>query len=66
MVARKLYIALRLMRSGSIRDVMRYKFVDGIDEEAARCVLKQALEGLKCVCFSESALQRLPAGVRLS
>jgi len=43
----KLYIALRLMRSGSISDVMRYKFAAGVEEEVARCVLKQALEGLK-------------------
>jgi serine/threonine protein kinase len=44
---RKLYIALRLMRAGSISDCMRYKFTAGIDEESARCILKQALEGLK-------------------
>lgn len=44
---RKLYIALRLMRSGSISDVMRYKFAAGVEEEAIRCILKQALEGLK-------------------
>jgi len=43
----KLYIALRLMRSGSISDVMRYKFTSGVEEEVARCILKQALEGLK-------------------
>jgi serine/threonine-protein kinase OSR1/STK39 len=48
---RKLYIALRLMRSGSISDVMRYKFAAGVDEEVARCILKQALEGLKYVFF---------------
>jgi len=44
---RKLYIALRLMRAGSISDCMRYKFTAGIDEESIRCILKQALEGLK-------------------
>ncbi|KAG8795419.1 hypothetical protein FRC17_008138, partial [Serendipita sp. 399] len=43
---RKLFIALRLMRSGSISDVMRYKFPAGVDEEVARCILKQALEGV--------------------
>lgn len=43
---RKLYIALRLMQSGSISDVMRYKFPAGVEEEVARCILKQALEGL--------------------
>jgi serine/threonine-protein kinase OSR1/STK39 len=46
---RKLYIALRLMRSGSVSDVMRYKFAAGVEEEVARCILKQALEGLKSV-----------------
>jgi len=44
---RKLYIALRLMRAGSISDCMRYKFTAGIDEESIRSILKQALEGLK-------------------
>jgi serine/threonine-protein kinase OSR1/STK39 len=44
---RKLYIALRLMNSGSVSDVMRYKFPAGVEEEVARCILKQALEGLK-------------------
>lgn len=44
---RKLYIALRLMRAGSISDCMRYKFTAGIDEDSIRCILKQALEGLK-------------------
>ena len=44
---RKLYIALRLMRAGSISDCMRYKFTAGMDEESIRCILKQALDGLK-------------------
>lgn len=44
---RKLYIALRLMSAGSISDCMRYKFPTGIDEESIRCILKQALDGLK-------------------
>ena len=43
----RVYIALRLMRKGSVRDVMRYKHIDGIDEEALKCILKQALQGLK-------------------
>ncbi|CAG7854265.1 Serine/threonine-protein kinase fray2 {ECO:0000250/UniProtKB:O61125, ECO:0000312/EMBL:EAL69242.1}; AltName: Full=STE20-like kinase fray2 {ECO:0000250/UniProtKB:O61125} [Serendipita indica DSM 11827] len=45
-VNRKLHIALRLMRTGSVSDVMRYKFAAGVEEEVARCILKQALEGL--------------------
>lgn len=49
---RKLYIALRLMRAGSISDCMRYKFTAGIDEESIRCILKQALDGLKSVLQS--------------
>lgn len=44
---RKLYIALRLMSAGSISDCMRYKFPTGVDEESIRCILKQALDGLK-------------------
>ncbi|KAG8856289.1 hypothetical protein FRB91_000918 [Serendipita sp. 411] len=43
---RKLFIALRLMRSGSISDVMCYKFAAGVEEEVARCILRQALEGI--------------------
>ncbi|CEL59434.1 Serine/threonine-protein kinase fray2 OS=Dictyostelium discoideum GN=fray2 PE=3 SV=1 [Rhizoctonia solani AG-1 IB] len=42
----KLYIALRLMRKGSVADIMKYSFQDGMEEEVIRCVLKQALEGL--------------------
>ncbi|EJD55197.1 kinase-like protein [Auricularia subglabra TFB-10046 SS5] len=42
----KLYIALRLMRSGSVADVMRYGWPGGFEEEVIKCVLKQALEGL--------------------
>ncbi|KAG8740284.1 hypothetical protein FRC10_004539 [Ceratobasidium sp. 414] len=45
----KLYIALRLMRKGSVADIMRYSFPDGMGEEVIRCILKQALEGLKWV-----------------
>lgn len=43
----KLYIALRLMNAGSAADVMRYAWPGGMDEEVVRCILKQALEGLK-------------------
>ncbi|KZV92508.1 kinase-like protein [Exidia glandulosa HHB12029] len=42
----KLYIALRLMRSGSVADVMRYGWSGGFEEEVIKCALKQALEGL--------------------
>ncbi|KAG8717771.1 hypothetical protein FRC08_006707 [Ceratobasidium sp. 394] len=42
----KLYIALRLMRKGSVADIMKYSFPDGMEEEVIRCILKQALEGL--------------------
>lgn len=43
----KLYIALRLMNAGSAADVMRYAWPGGMDEEVVRCILKQALEGIK-------------------
>ncbi|KAG8691533.1 hypothetical protein FRC11_001837 [Ceratobasidium sp. 423] len=46
MTGHKLYIALRLMRKGSVADIMRYNFQDGMEEEVIRCILKQALEGL--------------------
>ncbi|KAF8527952.1 kinase-like domain-containing protein [Hysterangium stoloniferum] len=42
----KLYIALRLMRSGSVADVMQYGWPEGVEEEVAKCILKHALEGL--------------------
>lgn len=47
MAGHSVYIALRLMRAGSVRDVMRYRHIDGIEEEAIRCILKQALQGLE-------------------
>ncbi|KAF8649843.1 hypothetical protein AX16_005606 [Volvariella volvacea WC 439] len=47
----KLYIALRLMRSGSAADVMRYGWPGGMEEDVVRCILCQALQGLKYVCF---------------
>jgi serine/threonine-protein kinase OSR1/STK39 len=45
----KLYIALRLMSKGSAADVMRYAWPGGMEEDVVRCILKQALEGLKFV-----------------
>lgn len=42
-----LCIALRLMNSGSAADVMRYAWPGGMEEEVVKCILKQALEGLK-------------------
>jgi serine/threonine-protein kinase OSR1/STK39 len=45
----KLYIAMRLMNKGSAADVMRYGWPGGMEEEVVRCILKQALEGLKWV-----------------
>ena len=45
----KLYIALRLMNSGSAADVMHYGWAGGMEEEVVKCILKQALEGIKCI-----------------
>ncbi|KIJ45614.1 hypothetical protein M422DRAFT_166319 [Sphaerobolus stellatus SS14] len=42
----KLCIATRLMASGSVADVMHYKWSDGVEEEVTKCILKQALQGL--------------------
>lgn len=47
----KLYIALRLMNAGSAADVMRYGWVGGMEEEVVKCILRQALEGIKSVVF---------------
>lgn len=47
----KLYIALRLMNAGSAADVMHYGWAGGMEEEVVKCVLKQALEGIKCVAL---------------
>ena len=44
----KLYIALRLMNAGSAADVMHYGWAGGMEEEVVKCILKQALEGIKC------------------
>ncbi len=51
----KLHIALRLMNAGSAADVMHYAWPGGMEEEVVRCILRQALEGLKQVSsFSSS------------
>ena len=47
MTGHKLFIALRLMNSGSAADVMHYGWPGGMEEEVVKCILKQALEGLK-------------------
>lgn len=44
-----LHIALRLMNAGSAADVMHYGWPGGMEEEVVKCILKQALEGLKLV-----------------
>lgn len=50
-----LYIALRLMNAGSAADIMRYAWPSGMEEEVVKCILKQALQGLKCVLVIHSA-----------
>lgn len=50
MEGHKLYIALRLMNKGSAADVMRYGWPGGMEEDVVRCILRQALQGLKYVC----------------
>lgn len=47
MAGHRVYIALRLMRKGSVRDALRYRHIDGVEEEIIKCILKQALKGLK-------------------
>ncbi|KAH7104464.1 kinase-like domain-containing protein [Auriculariales sp. MPI-PUGE-AT-0066] len=42
----KLFIALRLMRSGSVADVMHYASSGGFEEEVVKAILVQALQGL--------------------
>jgi serine/threonine-protein kinase OSR1/STK39 len=49
MAGHKLCIALRLMNKGSAADVMRYGWSGGMEEEVVRCILRQALKGLKYV-----------------
>jgi serine/threonine-protein kinase OSR1/STK39 len=39
------------MNAGSAADVMYYAWPGGIEEEVVRCILRQALEGLKQVFF---------------
>jgi serine/threonine-protein kinase OSR1/STK39 len=51
----KLHIALRLMNAGSAADVMRYAWPGGMEEEVVRCILRQALEGLKQVSLFSSS-----------
>lgn len=50
----KLYIALRLMNKGSVADVMRYSWPGGMEEDVVRCILKQALNGLKFVLMFQT------------
>lgn len=45
----KLHIALRLMNKGSAADIMNYAWPGGMEEEVVKCILKQALDGLKSV-----------------
>jgi len=49
MSGHKLYIALRLMNKGSAADVMRYGWPGGMEQDVVRCILAQALKGLKYV-----------------
>ncbi|KZO90418.1 kinase-like protein, partial [Calocera viscosa TUFC12733] len=42
----RLYIAMRLMRKGSVADLLAYAHQGGMPEEVCRCILRQALEGL--------------------
>ena len=45
----RLHIAFRLMNKGSAADVMRYGWPGGMEEDVVRCILSQALSGLKFV-----------------
>ena len=49
MSGHKLYIAVRLMNKGSAADVMRYGWPGGMEQDVVRCILAQALKGLKYV-----------------
>ncbi|KAH9814720.1 kinase-like domain-containing protein [Melampsora americana] len=42
----QLYIGVRLMKAGSLSDIMNYKFQDGLQESIIASVLIQALSGL--------------------
>ncbi|KAG8987966.1 hypothetical protein FRB94_007801 [Tulasnella sp. JGI-2019a] len=46
MMGPQLYIAMRLMNSGSVTDIMKYSFIDGLEEDVVICILHQALQGL--------------------
>lgn len=61
----KLYIAMRLMNAGSVADVMRYQWPGGLEEEVIRCILKQALQGLKWVSLPWLCYRWTNAGVPL-
>lgn len=43
----KLYIGVRLMRAGSLSDIISYRFPDGLQETIIATVLIQALSGLQ-------------------
>ncbi|PWN25863.1 kinase-like protein [Jaminaea rosea] len=45
-VGSKLHIATRLMNSGSLLDIMRFGYQDGLSEDVICAILKQALQGL--------------------
>jgi serine/threonine-protein kinase OSR1/STK39 len=45
----QLFIAMRLMNKGSAADVMRYGWPGGLEEPVIKCILSQALQGLKSV-----------------
>ncbi|KAG8904488.1 hypothetical protein FRB99_001664 [Tulasnella sp. 403] len=46
MMGPQLYIAMRLMNKGSVADIIKYSFIDGLEEEVVKCILYQALQGL--------------------
>ncbi|KAG9016379.1 hypothetical protein FRB90_003088, partial [Tulasnella sp. 427] len=46
MMGPQLYIAMRLMNKGSVADIIKYAFIDGVEEDVVKCILYQALQGL--------------------
>ncbi|KAG8947058.1 hypothetical protein FRC04_011238 [Tulasnella sp. 424] len=46
MMGPQLYIAVRLMNKGSVADIIKYSFIDGLEEDVVKCILYQALQGL--------------------
>lgn len=56
MEGHKLHIALRLMNKGSAADVMHYGWPGGLDEHVILCILRQTLQGIKCVHRSFSRM----------